>query len=287
MKLATITVAGQEEAAIVTDIGLVQIAKLNKAYGLTCPTSVLELLEQGELTRLSEWCRIEKDGKLADLASIAFEDAVYAPLYRYPRKIWGIGANYREKAEAMSVTPPEQEPICFMKPDTSLIGPGDEILLPAESDRVTAEAEIAIVIGKLCKNVSPEEAPQVIAGFAPTLDMTAQDIHARNPRFLGRSKCFDTFFSFGPQLLTLDEFPDVNALEVMTMHNGEEAYRGKVSQMIYSPWFLVSYFSKMMTLLPGDIIMTGTPGSVPLREGDTAGCQISGFESLINPVALG
>lgn len=287
MKLVTISAAGQEEAAIVTDTGLVRIAELNKAYGTAYCTTVLELLMQGELAGLSQWCRAEKDGKLAALGGMAVRDAVYAPLYRYPRKIWGIGANYREKAEAMAVTPPDQEPICFMKPDTSLIGPGDAILLPAESDAVTAEAEIGIVIGKVCRNVSPEEAPGVIAGLVPTLDMTAQDIHARNPRFLGRSKCFDTFFSFGPQLLTLDEFDDVNALEVVTLHNGEEMYRGQVSQMIYSPWFLVSYFSKMMTLLPGDIIMTGTPGSVPLREGDTAGCQISGFDSLINPVAVG
>ncbi|WP_181152709.1 fumarylacetoacetate hydrolase family protein [Paenibacillus sp. AR247] len=114
--------------------------------------------------------------------------------------------------------------------------------------------------------------------------MTAQDIHARNPRFLGRSKSYDTFFSFGPELVGMDEIGDLDALDIQTVLNGSVRYRSCVSDMIYSPWLILSYFSRMMTLYPGDIIMTGTPGSVDIQDGDTAECRIGSLLPLRNPV---
>jgi 2-keto-4-pentenoate hydratase/2-oxohepta-3-ene-1,7-dioic acid hydratase in catechol pathway len=114
--------------------------------------------------------------------------------------------------------------------------------------------------------------------------MTAEDILETNPRYLTRSKSFDTFFSFGPELVTVDEVPDVDALEVATLINGSEHRRNVVSNMTFRPWWLVAFHSRVMTLLPGDIISTGTPGAVHIRAGDVAGCTITGFRDLSNPV---
>ncbi|MBM7566014.1 2-keto-4-pentenoate hydratase/2-oxohepta-3-ene-1,7-dioic acid hydratase in catechol pathway [Paenibacillus sacheonensis] len=261
------------------------LGMLNAVTGSAWSETIAGLLGNEEVDGLNAWYRAGGAEELARFEAIPAGEAVCAPLLRNPPKIWGIGANYTEKAAEMAVTPPEGEPICFMKPTTALIGPGEAIVLPKGEHRITAEAEIGIVIGKSCKHVSEAEAMGVIAGFTPTLDMTAQDIHARNPRFLGRSKCFDTFFSFGPHLVTPDECPDPAQWTVETVLNGESAYRTDVTRMIYSIPYIVSYFSEMMTLQPGDVIMTGTPGSVPLRPGDAAECRLGGFEPLINPVA--
>lgn len=284
MKLATIWNGSIEEAVVVTDSGLAPIRRINEAAGAAWSTELLELLSRGELEALQAWCKGDGTELLPNLAEIPMNEAKYRPLYRNPRKIWGIGANYYDKASEMKVIPPQAEPICFMKPDTSLIGPGDFILLPAGQGRITSEAELGIVIGRTCKNVSEAEVPGVVAGFTPTLDMTAQDIHARNPRFLGRSKCFDTFFSFGPHLITFEELAEPGSLRVETALNGQVTHSAVVSDMIYSLWFIVSYFSRMMTLLPGDVIMTGTPGSVDLADGDYTECRLGGFAPLVNPV---
>ena len=116
------------------------------------------------------------------------------------------------------------------------------------------------------------------------IDMTAEDILQKNPRYLTRSKSFDTFFSFGPELVTADEVEDVHRLEVSTIINGELHRKNAVANMMFTPWKLVSFHSKVMTLLPGDIISTGTPGAVVIRDGDVVTCDISGFAPLSNPV---
>jgi 2-keto-4-pentenoate hydratase/2-oxohepta-3-ene-1,7-dioic acid hydratase in catechol pathway len=284
MKLATIRLRGGETAAVASARGWVPLAAVNELAGRNWSGDLLALLEHGQYEELHVWYRDGGAARLEEGPAVPREEAVYAPPYRRPRKIWGVGANYREKAEDMAVTPPDGEPICFLKPDTSLIGPDDAILLPAGAGRITAEAEIGIVIGRACKHVPEAEAMRVIAGFTPTLDMTAQDIHARNPRFLGRAKCFDTFFSFGPELATPDECPGLADWTLETVLNGKRVHANTAERMIYSIPFLVAYFSSMMTLLPGDIIMTGTPGSAPLAPNDWAECRIAGFAPLRNPV---
>ena len=133
-------------------------------------------------------------------------------------------------------------------------------------------------------DISEDEAPGYVAGFAAALDMTAADIHARNPRYLTRAKAFDTFFSFGSELVTPDELADPLDLEVCTALNGAVAHRNRVFNMRYRPWFAVAFHSRYMTLLPGDILLTGTPGAVDLRDGDEAECRIAGFRPLRNPV---
>jgi 2-keto-4-pentenoate hydratase/2-oxohepta-3-ene-1,7-dioic acid hydratase in catechol pathway len=207
----------------------------------------------------------------------------YAPLYRHPRKIWGIGLNYRDHAADLNAVYPD-EPASFVKGDQTIIGPGDTIELPPESHRVTAEAELGVIIGRTCRRVSEADALDFVAGYCLILDMTAEDILQKNPRYLTRSKNFDTFFSFGPQLITRDEVPDVLALKVGTWNNGKLHRENIVGNMQFPPAYLVSFHSHVMTLYPGDIISTGTPGAVVIEDGDSAECRIDGFGTLVNPV---
>lgn len=285
MRLATIKTGDAETAAVVLPEGALSLAEINVAQGADWPTEVFTLLESGRAHDFQSWFQGLDEATMEDLKGGASPERIeYAPLYRRPRKIWGIGLNYAEHAEDLSENAPVEEPASFMRPDTTIIGPGDEIRLPSQSERVTGEAELAIIIGREAKNVSVEDAPAVIAGFTTVLDMTAEDILRRNPRYLTRSKSFDTFFSFGPELVTPDEVNDVDTLEVATVLNGEIHRSNTVSNMTFSPWELVAFHSAVMTLLPGDIISTGTPGAVVIRNGDMLECRITGFETLSNPV---
>ena len=284
--MVTVRLEGVETAAIVLGDGTVPLAKINKTFGTGWSTDLFSLLERGHLENIRRWLNeLSAAGlKEAKDEAVPFSRASYAPLYRRPRKIWGIGLNYVEHAGDLDETAPAEEPASFMRPDTTIIGPGENIRLPEQSQRVTAEAELAVVIGREAKDIPEEEVPSVVAGFTTVLDMTAEDILRKNPRYLTRAKSFDTFFSFGPYLLTPDEIDDVGTLEVATVLNGEVRRKNSVSNMTFSPWRLVAFHSRVMRLLPGDVISTGTPGAVVIREGDVAECRISGFEPLANPV---
>ncbi|SDM40595.1 2-keto-4-pentenoate hydratase/2-oxohepta-3-ene-1,7-dioic acid hydratase (catechol pathway) [Geodermatophilus siccatus] len=284
MRLTTLRLDGAEPGALVRPGGAVPLPALNERLGTDWPETVQELLEHGRVEGLRDWVAGQDAARLDELA-LPQERLVYAPLYRRPRKIWGIGLNYVEHAADLSEKAPSTEPASFLKPDTAIIGPGDPIRIPPQSQRTTAEGELGVVIGRECKDVDEADAPSVVAGFTTIVDMTAEDILEKNPRYLTRSKSFDTFFSFGPELVTVDEVDDVDALEVATIHNGQVHRRNVVSNMTFRPWWLVAFHSRVMTLLPGDVISTGTPGAVHIRSGDTAGVQITGFRELTNPVA--
>ncbi|BCJ87551.1 fumarylacetoacetate hydrolase family protein [Effusibacillus dendaii] len=286
MRLAAIQNGGKEEAAVVTTFGVFPIQQINDRLGKRWSTDLFQLIGAGQLGHIVDWFTKGGESELLSMQAEALElsKVSYGPLYRHPRKIWGIGLNYVEHASDLHEKAPSTEPASFMKPDTTIIGPQDTILIPTQSDRTTAEAELGIIIGKTCKNVLEEEAPDYVAGFTTIIDMTAEDILQKNPRYLTRSKSFDTFFSFGPHLVTLDEVPDVLKLEVATVINGQVHRKNTVLNMTFRPWFLVAFHSQVMPLLPGDIISTGTPGAVVIRDGDVVECQIDGFERLINPV---
>lgn len=286
MRLATIKINGLETAAVITSEGVITLetinAKLNKGWS----NQLFEVIQKGQLDEIKNWYKNGGERELLSLKSdmLAKDEIEYGPLYRHPRKIWGIGLNYVEHASDLSETAPSTEPASFMKPDTTIIGPKDTIQIPYQSERTTAESELGIIIGKECKDVSEEDAPNVIAGFTTIIDMTAEDILQKNPRYLTRSKSFDTFFSFGPQLVTSDEVDDVLQLNVSTVINGDIHRKNVVANMTFRPWYLVSFHSKVMKLLPGDIISTGTPGAVVIRDGDVVECHIDGFEKLVNQV---
>jgi 2-keto-4-pentenoate hydratase/2-oxohepta-3-ene-1,7-dioic acid hydratase in catechol pathway len=286
MRLATVLVEGSEELTIVTARGLVLVADINREKGFSWPARMGRLIREQILDDMSSWYRSEgrrqlDSGTFRILERGSFQ---YAPLYRSPPKIWGIGLNYADHAADLSERPPTAAPASFMKPYTTIIGHGDTIRIPRQSQRTTAEAELGIVIGKPCKDVAREDWLDVVAGFTTIIDMTAEDILRQNPRYLTMSKSFDTFFSFGPQLVTPDEIDDVNSLEVATIVNDRVHARNTVDHMTFPPDELVAFHSHVMTLLPGDIISTGTPGATPIVDGDTVSCSISGFEPLVNSV---
>jgi len=286
MRLATIWVDEKEQLAICRKNGWVTIGDLNQAFQSQWPESMEQLLLTGQLTKLNAWYREAGSHALDQRGHLFFSARpdIYAPLYRHPPKIWGIGLNYSAHANDLSESAPISAPASFMKPDTTIIGPGEAIRIPVLSEKTTAEAELGIVIGRRCKDVRREKWLDVVAGFTTILDMTAEDILRQNPRYLTMSKSFDTFFSFGPQLVTPDEVEDVLRLNVSTVINGRVHAENTVDHMTFTPDVLIAYHSKVMTLLPGDIISTGTPGAVQIRHGDQVACRISGFESLHNPV---
>jgi 2-keto-4-pentenoate hydratase/2-oxohepta-3-ene-1,7-dioic acid hydratase in catechol pathway len=284
MRLATIKTNGQEKAAIVTKNGVLPVDEVNRLFSKEFAVDFFGILQNGQLEDLKEWHKTNEEVLEGSDSVIPFVEASFGPLYRHPRKIWGIGLNYVEHASDLSEKAPNTEPASFMKPDTAIIGPNDVIKVPLQSERTTAEAELGIIIGKECKDVSEEDAINVVAGFTTIIDMTAEDILQRNPRYLTRSKSFDSFFSFGPQFVSIDEVEDVLDLNVATVINGKIHRKNTVANMTFRPWDLVSFHSKVMTLLPGDIISTGTPGAVVIRDGDVVECHIDGFEPLINPV---
>jgi len=286
MRLATLKMEGSEKSAIATRHGLIPVTAVNRKFDRTWPTDALELITSGGLQDLTAWYIAEGRQALDVMTDeVVSANALRpAPLYRRPRKIWGIGLNYADHAADLSEKTPTGIPGSFMKPDTTLIGPGDAIRIPDLSQKTTAEGELGVIIGRKCRNVRAEDWQTVVAGFTTIIDMTAEDILRQNPRYLTVSKSFDTFFSFGPQLVTPDEIPDVSALEVSTVLNGRVHAKNVVANMTFSPAFLVSFLSRVMTLLPGDIISTGTPGARVIAEGDIVECRISGFKSLVNPV---
>ncbi|HET7658718.1 MAG TPA: fumarylacetoacetate hydrolase family protein [Bacillales bacterium] len=286
MRLVSLLINGEEAAAIVSEKGFIPVTAINDQFGTNWSVTVFDLIEKGELQDLNRWYQVQKESavEISTDQVVDPKDAEILPLYRRPRKIWGIGLNYIEHASDLSEKAPSTEPASFMKPDTAIIGMNDWIEIPKQSERTTAEAELGVIIGKRCKDVSEEEAPSVIAGFTTIIDMTAEDILQKNPRYLTRAKSFDTFFSFGPELVTPDEVQEVLDLNVSTIINGGLHRKNSVSNMTFKPWNLVSFHSKVMTLLPGDIISTGTPGAVVIHDGDAVECHIDGFEPLVNRV---
>jgi 2-keto-4-pentenoate hydratase/2-oxohepta-3-ene-1,7-dioic acid hydratase in catechol pathway len=284
MKLATIRHNGEEIAALIEGDGVFLMNQVNELSGNQWSEKLLPLLQNGELSELTAWYNREGKPKLQKQNGLAVKKVLFAPLFRAPEKVLGVGMNYLEKALELSGKPPEVEPVVFMKPNSSLIGQGETIEIPSQSPNVAGEAELAIIIGQTCENVEEADFHNVIAGFTTSLDMTAKDIQNQNPVYLQRAKSFNTFCSFGPYLITADEFSDLASIKVETVLNGDVCHGNIIANMMYQPAFIVSFFSKIMTLQPGDVILTGTPGSVIIREGDTLECRVSGFLSLTNRV---
>ena len=234
----------------------------------------LDAVEAG-LESVREALPLAAAGTLGDVAD-AYADPVPeadiafgAPLERFG-KLWGIGLNYEEHAGDLDEERPE-EPASFMKPPSVLAGPGGPIRLPPveQSERVTAEAELAVVMGRTCRNVTEEEFDDVIAGFLPVIDMTAEDVLQRNPRFLTRAKSYDTFLVTGHALAVPEEPVDLTSLSVQTIVNEEVAAENDIRNMLFPPEAIVSFHSKVMTLEPGDLFSTGTPGAEPIEPGDS------------------
>ncbi|MGL5828673.1 MAG: fumarylacetoacetate hydrolase family protein [Angustibacter sp.] len=195
-------------------------------------------------------------------------------------KIIGVGRNFREHAAEFGHETPG-EPLLFLKPNTSVIGPGDPIVLPPQSAEVHYEGELAIVIGKICKNVPLDRVPSVIFGYTCANDVTARDLQRGDGQW-ARAKGFDTFCPLGPWVQT--ELPGT-ALDLRTEVDGELRQHGNTEDLVHGIYELVHYISQCYTLLPSDVILTGTPAGVgALTPGQRVRVSIEGVGYLENPV---
>lgn len=195
-------------------------------------------------------------------------------------KVIGVGLNYAEHASEMDERSGD-DPVVFLKPNTSVIGPEDPIRLPAGIGRVDHEGELAIVIGSLAKNVSREDFASVILGYTIANDVTARDLQARDGQWT-RSKGFDTFCPLGPAIETEIDPSDIR---IETRVDGDLRQVGSTSEMVHDIPSLIEFISSIWTLLPGDVILTGTPAGVgEIRDGEVVEVTISGLGTLKNPV---
>jgi len=195
-------------------------------------------------------------------------------------KVIGIGRNYAAHAAEMGGEAPT-EPLLFMKPNTSVIGPGDPIFYPRQTSELHYEGELAVVIGRICRDVPAEKVADVVQGYTVGNDVTARDLQRSDVQFT-RAKGFDSFCPLGPWIET--EL-DVSDLRVQTYLNGDLKQDGTTRDMVHDVPSLVAYVSSVMTLLPGDVILTGTPEGVgPMEVGDEVEVSIAGIGNLTNQV---
>jgi 2-keto-4-pentenoate hydratase/2-oxohepta-3-ene-1,7-dioic acid hydratase in catechol pathway len=195
-------------------------------------------------------------------------------------KVVGIGKNYAAHAAEMGGDLPA-EPLMFIKPNTSVVGPGDPVFYPRQTQNLHYEGELAVVIGRICRDVAPERVNEVVYGYTVGNDVTARDLQKSDVQFT-RAKGFDSFCPLGPWIETELDPTD---LQVQTHLNGELKQDGRTKDMVFDVAALVAYVSSVMTLLPGDVILTGTPEGVgPMNPGDEVDVTISGIGTLTNKV---
>jgi len=194
-------------------------------------------------------------------------------------KVIGIGKNYADHAAEMGGEPPV-EPLMFLIPNTAVVGPGDPVVMPRQSSNVHYEGELAVVIGRICKDISPEQVKDVVYGYTCANDVTARDLQKADGQW-ARAKGFDTFCPLGPWIQT--EL-DTSDLSLVTRLDGEVVQDGTTGDMIHDVATLVSYASQAFTLLPGDVILTGTPAGVgPVETGQRVEVEVEGIGTLSNP----
>lgn len=197
-----------------------------------------------------------------------------------PGKAVCVGLNYRDHARELNMSIPD-EPILFLKPSTAVVGPGEAIVHPSASTRVDYEAELAVVIKKAARFISPGRAKEYILGYTCANDVTARDLQQKDGQWT-RAKSFDTFLPLGPYIAT---GVDPSSLEISLYLNGIRKQHSNTAQLIFSVYELVSFISQIMTLEPGDVVLTGTPAGVgPMQPGDVVEVVIEGIGKLTNTV---
>lgn len=280
MRLRTVQVSEEQLACVALPDG--RLARIDQVLP-GAPSDLLSLLRTDRLDELAAAVAAGVDD-----SQCVYPDAKVLAPWRSPRKILGIGLNYGEHAGDLGEQAPRTSPASFIKGDHTIVGPGEPIVVPPGIGKVTAEAEVGLVIGRTCYQVGVEEAMSYVAGIVPVLDQTAEAVLLENPRYLTRVKNYPTFFSFGPDLITLDEVLErgpLADLQVATIHNGAVHRKDTVAGMTFSPAELLSFHSQVMPFYPGDILSTGTPGAIGIEPGDVVRCELGdGLADLTNPV---
>ncbi len=269
MKLVTYSVGGGE-----TRIGSIDDGEIQPLGG----ASMIEFIERGGSPEPGE-------------DTVSLEEArIHAPVAR-PQKVIGIGLNYEDHAAETGADIPEK-PIVFAKYPNTVIGHGEAIRIPPITEQVDYEAELAVIIGRTARNVPESEALDHVFGYTNANDVSARDIQLGEGGQWTRGKTIDTFCPLGPYIVTRDEVEDPQNLSVRCILNGDVVQDGHTSKMIFSVAELVAFLSTGMTLVPGDVIITGTPPGVGmardpqlwLKDGDEVSIEIEGLGTLTNPV---
>ena len=280
MRLVSFQTEHGPAAAVQLGEDLVPVAALDAPAATV--RRLLEALDADGLRELA--ARAEQASERIALADVT----LHAPVPD-PQKIICLGLNYRDHAEETGQEIPAA-PMWFAKFANSLTGSGQDIVLPAaHAEYVDYEAELALVIGRRAKNLSAEDALSHIAGAMPFNDVSARDLQMQNPLWTS-GKAIDTFAPCGPALVTLEEIDDLGALGLRTRVNGEQLQQGTTANLIFGPAEVLAWLSRTMTLLPGDIIATGTPAGVGvaqgrfLHDGDIVEVEIDGLGTLVNRV---
>ncbi|MSR30451.1 MAG: FAA hydrolase family protein [Gemmataceae bacterium] len=287
MRLATIKTSQGSRAALFHQGNYIDLNSTDSSL----PLGVKCLLEMGQ-EGLAKAQAILNNPKAVKLSPE--EVSLEAPVPN-PNKIICIGLNYRDHAEEAGAAIP-REPIIFSKYQTALVGSGQPILLPPVSSKVDYEAELVLVVGKKGKNLSASEAMGYLAGYTVGHDVSARDWQLeKDGKQWMIGKTFDTFAPCGPHLVTCDEVPNPMNLGIRLRLNGQTMQDSSTSQLIFSPGEILAYLSKVFTLLPGDLIFTGTPPGVGmarkppvfLKAGDMVEVEIDSLGLLKNPCVLG
>ena len=308
MQLVMFASGGRARLGALYDTGVVDLAAAAAAAGEGkepfCLRSIRLMLATGDLGfdeahRGLEFARANGDPTwVHDLSSVR----LLAPLTN-PRKVLALAGNYADHIREGGERPPSPEqsiPAVFLKPATTLIGPGEPIMLPgAICSDVDYEGELAVVLGRTCRNATPDEALHCIAGYSNFNDVTGRTLNVDVQREMSArtaffdwlsGKWFDTFGPIGPALVTMDEVHNPQALQLVTRVNGEVRQQASTGDMIFGVAEAIAWISEFMTLEPGDVIATGTPAGVGaasgryLQSGDVVEVEISGLGVLRNPV---
>ena len=228
-----------------------------------------------EITGDPLYTKIELTGATYEIADVR----LLAPVI--PRsKVIGIGKNYADHAKEMGGEAPA-EPLMFLIPNTAVVGPGEPVVIPPLTSDVHYEGELAVVIGRLCKDVEPQDVAKVVYGYTCANDVTARDLQRGDGQW-ARAKGMDTFCPIGPWIET---DLDTSDLSLVTRRDGEVVQDGTTADMVHDVATLVSHASKAFTLLPGDVILTGTPAGVgPMTAGQSVSVTVEGIGTLTNPV---
>ncbi|MDQ3832665.1 MAG: fumarylacetoacetate hydrolase family protein [Actinomycetota bacterium] len=245
--------------------------------------SMLEYIEQNQSTKM------QTGGETVPLG----EARLHAPIVR-PAKIICIGLNYEDHAAETGREIPEK-PVVFAKYPNTIVGPGEPIRIPPITGQVDYEAELVVVIGRVAKNVPEEEALEYVFGYTNGNDVSSRDLQFSEGGQWTRSKSLDTFAPIGPYVATRDEIPDPQSLSIRCVLNGEVVQDGTTSKMIFSVAELISFLSTGMTLVPGDVIFTGTPAGVGfvrdpelfMKPGDEVTVETEGLGALTNVLEAG
>jgi 2-keto-4-pentenoate hydratase/2-oxohepta-3-ene-1,7-dioic acid hydratase in catechol pathway len=292
MRLVTYRAAGGLRAGVLVGEQVVDVAEAAGAAGLTLDTPVasarpvLELDEPARAALASAAERLASSGQAAgDVSGLEL-----GPPLPDPDKIIGIGLNYRAHADEMAMDAP-QAPTLFAKFRNALAGTGSPIELPANSAEVDFEGELAVVVGRRCKDVPAHSALDYVGGYMALNDVSARDLQMRTSQWTA-GKVADSFAPCGPALVLADEVPDPGALAITTRLNGTTVQAASTAQLIFGIPEVLSFLSSLMTLEPGDIVATGTPAGVGytrepplfLKPGDVIEVEIEGLGILSNPV---